>query len=216
MGVNDLEIAMERSMDEIESIAKRLSIDDPSHDWHHIKRVYKLCMRIGEEEGANLDVLKVASLLHDIGLRDELEKGIDHAERGAAMARDILEELGFPGQMVDEITYAIGVHRYGRKIKPKTQEAAVLQDADRLDALGAIGIARAFADSRTHVIYDPTEEPGDYDPYRDRSAITHFYEKLLRLEDTMNTQTARKIASGRHEFMERFLDRFFMELGGRA
>ncbi|MCX8161965.1 MAG: HD domain-containing protein, partial [Candidatus Bathyarchaeota archaeon] len=149
--------------------------------------------------------------------RDRYE-GIDHAEEGAKIARSVLEDLGIPSDIIEKVVYAIRVHRFGASITPGTIEACILQDADRLDALGAIGVARAFAYGgfRSLPMYLPGEKPSAYDPFKLKSTFTHFHEKLLKLKDYMNTETARKIAEDRHRFILIFLERFLDEVEGRV
>ena len=158
----------------------------------------------------------MAAILHDVGLKDEFEAGRDHATVGAESARSILSGLGVPREFVESVCCAIRTHRFGGGFEAETIEGRILQDADRLDSMGAIGIARAFAygGARGAPIYDPGEVPGVYDPFKVRSTITHFHEKLLKLRDSMNTESARKIAEGRHAFMLEFLERFRLEIAG--
>lgn len=210
-------VGIDELLPKIREIAQSLLVSDSTgHDWQHVERVYNLCIRLGEAEGAKLDVLGVAAILHDVGLKDEFETGRDHANAGAESARSLLLELGVRSEFAESVCYAIGMHRFGGGVAAETLEARVLQDADRLDALGAIGIARAFAygGARGAPIYDPGEVPEAYDPFKIRSTITHFYEKLLKVKDSMNTESARKIAEGRHAFMLEFLERFRSEMAG--
>jgi len=202
-------------IERIREIAKKMAPDDPAHDFSHTERVVELCQRIGKSVGANMDVLIVAALLHDIGLREELEHKKDHAVRGAEIAESILREEGFDEDFVKKVSYAIRVHRYGKKILPETMEARALQDADRLDAMGAIGIARAFADRRSKKLYDPSEKPQPYDPFAERSALTHIKEKLLHLKDSLHTEQAKRIAEERHRFIELFVEELENEIKGK-
>lgn len=186
------------------------------HDWLHVERVHDLCVKIGMKEGADLDVVRAAALLHDIGMRTEVERRIDHAEESAKIAAKILREVGFPAGKIGRVVYAIRAHRFSKKLKPKTLEAKVLQDADRLDAIGAIGVARAFAygGARGVPMYDLGERPARYGPGRATSTITHFYEKLLKVKRSMNTEEGKRLAEGRHRFTKRFLTRFLAEVRG--
>ncbi|MFB6190892.1 MAG: HD domain-containing protein, partial [Candidatus Nanohaloarchaea archaeon] len=124
---------------------------DPSHDWHHVKRVERLAERITEEEGADWKVVKLAVLLHDIGRgredRGEIE---DHARWGAREATDILGGNGYSEEVVEEVRHCVLAHRYSGDVEPETVEAEVLSDADNLDALGATGVARTFCYSGEH------------------------------------------------------------------
>lgn len=187
------------------------------HDWYHIDRVRKMALRIGIVEGCDLFVTEMAALLHDLddwklngSFLNKLvktEKWLDHVNAPVDVASGILkiiEEVSFKGA--------------GTETPVSSVEAAVVQDADRLDAIGAIGIARAFAygGNKNILIYDPDVSPvmhQNFEEYKNGNAstINHFYEKLLLLKDRMNTKTARLIAEERHRFMEVFLDQFFEE-----
>jgi uncharacterized protein len=205
---------MDPRIERLRNKAMVYALEDASHDFSHTERVIELCMHLGPGVGADMDVLIAAALLHDVGLRDELERGVDHASCSAEIAESILRKERFDKDFIEKVCYAIRVHRYGRGIQPKSIEAKVLQDADRLDAMGAIGIARAFADRRNRRIYDPSELPGTYDPFAERSALTHIKEKLLKLKDSLHTDEAKRIAEGRHRFIELFVDELEAELRG--
>lgn len=189
------------------------------HDFSHVERVYNLAMRIARELPGSIDleVLKIATILHDVARHLEDEGLIeDHAYEGAKIARGILEKLNFPREKIDEVAYCISVHRFRKGEKPRTVEAQILQDADRLDAIGAIGIARAFARGgwMNTPFWDPEKPPKpDYDGYSE-TVINHFYEKLLKIKDTLNTEPAKKIAEERHRYMLEFIDRFLKEWQG--
>lgn len=200
----------------LQTVSELMSQDSSGHDVQHILRVYELCKKLGEEEGADMEVLAASALLHDVAISEELERGVDHAEMSAIKAEGILRSIGFPREKLPRVLCAIRAHRYGSGIRPESLEARILQDADRLDAMGAAGLARAFAygGARGAKIYDPLESPGEYDPSLVKSTVTHIQEKLLKLKDTMNTNSARKVAEGRHSFMVEFLNRFFAELRG--
>lgn len=194
--------------------AKRSSIKDSTgHDWYHIERVYKMAKHIGKREQADMDVIKAAALLHDVGLSHEISSGVDHAEEGAKIAETFLKSIGFDQNKLDRVVESIRLHRYGKKARSESLEGRILQDADRLDALGAIGIARAFAygGARGAPIYDPMEKVEEYNPFRVKSTITHFQEKLFKIKDKFNTGTAKKIGEERHKFMEEFLEEFYKE-----
>jgi uncharacterized protein len=206
---------MDERIERIKERARSLALSDASHDFSHTERVVELCRRIGPEVGADMDVLITAALLHDVGLREELEHKIDHATCSAEIAEELLTQEGFGEGFIKKVCYAIRVHRYGKGIVPETMEAKVLQDADRLDAMGAIGIARALADRRSGRIYDPSEIPGAYDPFAERSALTHIKEKLLMLKESMHTDAAKKIAEGRHRFLELFVEELEEEIKGK-
>ncbi|MFB6076465.1 MAG: HD domain-containing protein [Candidatus Aenigmatarchaeota archaeon] len=204
------------NLEKIREISKDYmkKLSDPAHNWHHIQRVYNLCERIGKEEGADLEVLRIGALLHDIGLTENREK---HGEVGAKMAEDILKDLDYSKKSIKHVKDMIKSHRFSNNHEPKTLEAYILRDADRLDAMGAVGIARIMAYNGLHnkEIYDPDKEINDeYDGYSE-TAIHHFYEKLLKLKEDLKTATARKIGRERHEYMEKYLERFFDEWEGK-
>ena len=198
-------------IEKVKSIAKKyMERNDGAHNWDHVLRVYNLCMKIGEEEGADLEVLKLAALLHDIGIFKDRK---NHEKVSAEMAREILEDY----DKKESVIHCIEAHRFSKQIKPKTLEAKILQDADRLDVLGAIGIVRAmiYSGENNRPVYIPEKSISDTYNGESETAIDHFYEKLLKIKDTLNTETAKKIAEHRHEFMEMFLEEFFDEWDGR-
>lgn len=162
-----------------------------AHGPDHTFRVTRLCEQIGMREGADSDILIPAALLHDIARPREEETGIPHEQEGARMAEEFLVTLGYPKAMRDQITGAIRTHRYRSSDKPVTLEGCILSDADKLDAMGAIGIARAFLTAG--------ERDGDIE-----DAMYHIEEKLLILKDLMYTQTASEIAGERHEVLNRY------------
>lgn len=187
------------------------------HSKSHVERVYNLAVRIAKEENADLDVVKAAALLHDIARAMEDEGKIeDHTVEGARMARKILEEANFPREKVDKIIHCIEVHRFKKNVKAETLEAKILQDADRLDIIGAIGIARVFVRGgwENMPIHDPSIPPKEKYDGKSLTSVNHIYEKNLKVKDTLNTNTAKKIAEGRHRFLERFIERFLKEWKG--
>ena len=185
----------------------------PGHDFFHIQRVYNLCLKLGKKLNADLEILKAAALLHDVAYMQEKEGKVrDHAEKSAEIAKSLLLEVGFPKEKIESVVYAIKIHGFRKQIKPKTLEAKILQDADRLDAIGAIGIARCFVDSglRNQILWDPKVKPKKaYD--KSHSAINHFYEKLLKIKDQLNLKESQKLAEKKHRFMLQFLDEFYKE-----
>ncbi|MCS7105058.1 MAG: HD domain-containing protein [Thermofilaceae archaeon] len=189
------------------------------HDKGHVERVYKLALRIASElkEPVDLDVLKAAALLHDIA-RSMEDEGLvdDHAVEGARVSRELLRKLQFPEEKVEKVAYCIEVHRFKNDVKPETIEAKVLQDADRLDMLGAVGLARAFARGgwANVPLHDPQVPPKERYDGHSATVVNHLYEKILRIKDTLHTEPARRIAEGRHNFIEEFLDRFLKEWEG--
>ncbi len=173
-----------------------------THGFSHTERVFNLCMHIGREEGADLEVLALASLLHDVARPLESSGRVeDHAVEGARIARSYLRSLGYPEDKIEAVAHAIEAHRFSRGPEPRTLEAKILSDADKLDAIGAIGIARVFMYSGEHG--------------RDiEASLKHFEEKILRLKDLMYTETAKRMAEGRHAFVEEFMARIRREIEG--
>jgi len=212
------EEVIKRTADYIKS---RLDGEGSGHDWWHVYRVWKTAVNIGEKECADLFVVQLAALLHDIA-DWKFHSGNDSI--GPKLAREWLEKLDVDENItshVCEIIKEISFKGAGVKSRIKTKEGMVVQDADRLDAIGAIGIARAFAygGHKGREIYNPNIKPEKhetFEQYRNNKGTTvnHFYEKLLLLKDLMNTETARKIAEERHNFMKEYLSRFFKEWEG--
>lgn len=197
-----------------------LQHDSSGHDWWHIERVRKAALQIGEKENANLFVVEMAALLHDVA-DEKLNKS---EEEGLLKVRNWLSSLQITDSEQEEIIEIISTMSFkgGNRPLMKTIEGQVVQDADRLDAIGAIGIARTFAYAGAHgdLIYDPElpfRESMTKEEYRNgkSTAVNHFYEKLLKLTDTLNTNAAKKAAQERHDFMTAFLDQFYKEWNGQ-
>jgi uncharacterized protein len=200
-------------------VKRQLAGDSSGHDWWHIARVRSLARTIARQEGADGFVCELAALLHDVA--DDKIAGSEEA--GLRTVREWLA-----AQAVDETTAAhvmeiIATMSFGGGNRPpmRTLEGRVVQDADRLDALGALGIARAFAygGSRGRALWDPDEPPRQYAGKADyraggSSTINHFHEKLLLLKDRMNTAYGRQLAERRHAYMLAFLDEFAAEWEG--
>ena len=192
------------------------------HDWWHVDRVRRTALRLAREEGADPYVTELAALLHDVA-DHKFHDGDETA--GPRAARAWLTEAGVEAETIDHVCAIIAALSYkgaGVATPMATPEGAVVQDADRLDAIGAIGIARTFAygGSRGRPMHDPDEAPeahGSFAAYKASTGptINHFHEKLLLLRDRMNTHAARRMAEGRHRFMERFLERFHAEWDGQ-
>jgi uncharacterized protein len=205
---------------EAEAFARaELAGDSSGHDWWHIARVRALARTIAEREGADGFICELAALLHD--LADAKIAG-DEAS-GLARVRGWLTEHSADAETITQVMRIIETLSFagGTKPVPATLEGRVVQDADRLDALGAIGVARAFAygGSRGRLLYDPGVPPQEYASaaaYHTSAAptINHFYEKLLLLKDRMNTAYARRLAEERHRYLQTFLDEFFAEWVG--
>ncbi|MET1124868.1 MAG: HD domain-containing protein [Archaeoglobaceae archaeon] len=165
-----------------------------AHDEGHVRRVVRLARYIALKEGANLEVVTKAAELHDIARESE-----NHAKVSAERARLLLKEQGYGSDFVEAVAHAIESHSFSSGCDPRTLEAKVLSDADKLDAMGAIGVARAFMFSgeRGRSIED---------------TLKHFEEKLLKLKDTLHTETAKKLAESRHKFLLEFYRRIREEL----
>lgn len=200
-----------------EYVKEKLSMDSSGHDYWHIERVVNNAQKILPFETAdNLKVI-VSAWLHDIG-DYKLNNGKDKTKE---IVFPLLISLEFSEDFAEEIIQIISEVSYkgGHNSTPSSLEAKIVQDADRLDAMGAIGIARAFAygGSKGRELYNPEESPNEYidmDSYKKNTSCTinHFYEKLLKLKDLMNTETAKKIALERHNYMINFLDEFHKEV----
>ncbi len=204
-------------------VKRKLDGEGSGHDWWHVVRVWNTAKRIGVVENADMFVVELAALLHDIA-DWKFHNGDDTV--GPKIARQILEKYSVPVEIIDHVCAIISGISFkgaGVKTKMKTLEGKVVQDSDRLDSIGAIGVARTFAYGgyRNRPIYDPTKNPSvhqskeEYLKSENSPTINHFYEKLLLLKDRMNTETAKEIAEGRHRFMEKYMDRFFQEWNGK-
>ncbi len=194
-------------LDKIRSFAKeKLSKNDLIHGWDHTRRVCELAKKLGRHENANTKVLEIAALLHDIGVHENRE---EHEHISAEMAREILDDYERSGKVVDVIMS----HRFKRVSDPESIEAKILQDADMLDAIGAIGIVRTiyFSGYNEKNIYNPSKDRPKKESNEGDSMVDHFNNKLLRIKEELNTSSAKKIAESRHEFMENFLEQFFEE-----
>ncbi len=193
------------------------SSDTTGHDWWHVWRVWNLAKHIAQREGANLLEVELAALLHDMD--DHKIDGSDG--ENLPNARQTLLKLNVDKELVEKIIGIIKeVSFKGAKVDtvPTSLEASVVQDADRLDAIGAIGIARAFAygGSKNRQLYNPNSKPEMHSTFQEYknskgSTLNHFYEKLLLLKDKLNTNTAKTIATQRHRCMEQFVEQFLDE-----
>jgi uncharacterized protein len=191
------------------------------HDWWHIYRVWKMSVRIAKEENANLLVVELGALLHDIA---DWKFNDGDEEVGPARARAWLQGLMVDEAIIEQVCQIVRDISYkgaGVATPMPTIEGQVVQDADRLDAIGAIGIARTFAygGSTAREMYNPAQNPvlhQSFEQYKkgNGSTINHFYEKLLLLKERMNTATAKRLAQQRHKVMEEFLDEFYLEWEG--
>ncbi len=196
----------------------------PSHDFSHAERVYRLAERIAMAEGADLFIVRMAALLHDIGRAEESKSdnsGDIHEELSARMAGPIMDGLGVPDDRKAAILHAIETHRHRRGGEPRTLEAKCLFDADKLDSLGAVGVARSYLWLGEHgrSVYYPPEQYAGIDP-KDNSAEVdstqrEWHIKLKHLKDKMYTGTGRRIAVERHDRMARIIDEIEKEVMGQ-
>lgn len=198
---------------------KCLSNAHGSHAWDHTQRVYNLCLHIGEPEGADMEVLKIAAYLHDVGrpFQDESKGAISHEEKGVEMARALLGKYLISEGQKTNIIHCIRSHRFRGDCQPETLEAKVLFDADKLDAIGAIGIGRSFlfAGEVGAKLHNPYINPEDTRPYTaEDTGYREFKLKLSKIKDRMLTAEGRRMAKERHAFMETFFARFLQEHEG--
>lgn len=218
----DKEIVIEKTK---EFVRNKLEGEGSGHDWWHIQRVYNIAVNLAKDTDnkADLYIIKLGALLHDIA--DWKFNGGD-INVGAMVSRDFLKGLGVDEETIEhvaDIVKNISFKGSGEKSQMKTLEGMIVQDADRLDAIGAIGIARTFAygghDNRE--MFNPDIKPQNHKTFEEYknsrgTTINHFYEKLLLLKDLMNTESGRKYAEKRHKFMEEYLEEFYAEWEGRA
>jgi uncharacterized protein len=190
-----------------------------SHDWDHTERVLQLCLHIGKKEKADLEILKLAAVLHDIGRGEEDDSNgrICHGERGAELARTILQRHDLRHDDIDRIVHCIVTHRFRKSRFPESLEAKILFDADKLDSIGAVGIGRAFlfAGEVGARLHNPDIVVGRTKPYtREDTAYREFLVKLSKIKGRMFTCEGRRIARERHGFMLEFFDRLNKETRG--
>jgi uncharacterized protein len=205
-----------------EFVRQQLLNAEGGHDWWHIVRVHNLAVELAEGTPANMLVVELAAFLHDIA-DAKFHQGDE--EKGPGMARSFLLDLQLDDETIDTVDYIIRHMSFKNSFEfnaEKPIEFQIVEDADRLDAIGAMGIARAFSygGHKMRPFYDPEIPPANFTQgkaYKNSQSptINHFYEKLLLLKDMMNTQKAKKMAAGRHQFMLRFLDQFFNEWEGQ-
>jgi uncharacterized protein len=192
-----------------------------SHDWEHTLRVLRLCRRIGPVEGADMIVLEAAALLHDIGrpLQDASNGSVCHAVQGAAIASRIVAALPLTAARKENIIHSVRSHRFRDRHSPESIEAKVLFDADKLDAIGAVGVARAylFAGELGACLHNPHLSPEQAEPYsRNDTGHREFSVKLSKIKDRMLTGEGCRLARDRHAFMVDFFNRFLEELEGQC
>ncbi len=193
------------------------------HDWTHVERVYNLALKIAKKEGADVGIVKIATYLHDIGRKEEMEGGgkVCHAERGVELADTILSQYNLDEDIVKNIKHCILSHRSRNDHKPKTIEAKTLFDADKLDSIGAVGIGRdfLFAGYLGAYLYTGKEkkaskEAKKYAYTKEDTALLEYYFKLKKIKTEILTKTGKKIAKERYEYMAEFFKRFESEIKG--
>lgn len=196
-------------------VKEKMYKEGSGHDWFHVERVCNMAKYLAQKESADMFIVEMTALLHDIDdwkfsdvynttVTEEFLKSVEVSEEDSNRILNIIKTMSYKGGVVDSTQNTI--------------EGMVVQDADRLDALGAIGIARAFAygGSKNRSMYDPSIKPIDFKSLdevknKDNHTINHFYEKLFKLKDLMNTNTAKDIAKKRHKYMENFIEEFYSE-----
>lgn len=196
---------------------KSLEGRDPAHDFQHIMRVYRNAELIGKEEGADMQVLLASALLHDLVVYPKgSSKRSKSSDDSADLAEKILAKRGWPKDSIDKVSYCIRTHSYSKRIVPSTLEGKVLQDADRLDALGAVGVARTFSvgGSENRKFYNPADPfcRQNREPQDRLWTLDHFQAKLLKLHKTMHTKSAKNAAKKRVRFMKEFLRQMAKEV----
>ena len=206
----------------INFVKKQLENAESGHNWFHMERVYNNALLIAKDETCNLEVVQLAALLHDIA-DSKFHDGDETV--GPKVARDFLTSKNVSEATINHVVKIIeNISFKGGNFEKKftSKELEIVQDADRLDAIGAVGIARTFnyGGYKNREIYNPEIEPNlkmSKEEYKNSTAptINHFYEKLLLLKDKMNTESAKKIAQQRHAFMETFLEQFYNEWNGK-
>ncbi|MBT9521384.1 MAG: HD domain-containing protein [Dechloromonas sp.] len=213
-----------QASDLVERIAKliktRFEDESSGHDWHHIRRVWQLARQIAQREGANQEIVELGALVHDIA-DWKFHAGDDTV--GPREAERLLVSEGAASSVIEQVVGIVASISYkgaGVKTAMSTLEGQCVQDADRLDAIGAIGIARCFAygGHANRLMYDPDQPPvmhATAEAYKAAkgSSLNHFYEKLFLLKDRMNTETGKALAEQRHRYMEEFVAQFLEEWG---
>ena len=193
-------------------------IDDLAHGWEHVGRVYALALHIAERERGDAFIIGVAALLHDLGRTAPHTETLHHADLSVSLATALLQEHQVPQQQQEAILHAIIAHSFSRGVEPRSLEARIVRDADRLDGLGAIGIlrwavtgaVRRTSETRSYHPQDPFGQQHTLDDLH--YMLDHFASKLLRLEETMLTESGRVLAQQRTTFMRTYLQEFKREL----
>lgn len=203
-----------------EWVKARMTETDPGHDWSHVERVWRNAMTILESEGGNEEIVSLTALLHDAA-----DSKFFDEEKALGEIHDLLINANILEKNIEHITKIISHMSYSKGLEGEpfdSPEYRIVQDADRLDAMGAIGIARAFTYGaiKNRLFFNPRQAHQDFTSTSDYKksttpTINHFYEKLLLLKDLMKTKTGREMAEERHQFMKSYLDQFYKEWEGR-
>ena len=185
-------------------IKKTFLDEGTGHDYFHIERVVVNAKKILETENADSFLVELAAWTHDIG-DYKLHDGVDKSEE---LITAFLQSIQVENDTINKVLEIVSQVSFSKGNTPTTIEAKIVQDADRLDAIGAVGIARCFAygGSVGNILYNP------YDSSKDASSVQHFYDKLFKLKDLMNTETAKQIAESRNKYMENFIEEFYNEV----
>jgi uncharacterized protein len=203
-----------------------MPVDDPVHDYDHVMRVYRMAERIAESEGADMEIIRAAALLHDAvgsapGAKTEEERQNHHGS-SAEFAAAVLRQEGWPEDRIQAVQHCILAHRFRFTTdRPQSLEAKVLYDADKLDVLGALGVARtiAYAALAGQPFYTPPSQQflttGKEEPGEAHSSYHEYLFKLVKIRDTLHTETARKIAESRHEYLVSFYTELSEEAAGK-
>ena len=210
----------------VRSTAKQYFQNTPcSHDWSHVQRVVQMCLYMGSETGADLVILELAALLHDIARREEDDSHgqVCHGQRGAELAEPLLRQLGYDDEIISQVTHCIFAHRFRNRKHAGSLEAKILFDADNLDAIGAIGIARCFAYAgenrlslytNNHLDLDPTTISPSLINYQTHTPVLEFKSKLLKVKEAMQTDIGKELAESRHQYIVDYLAQFTKEIKG--
>jgi uncharacterized protein len=212
-------------IEEIKKTAEGYFVDASScHDWTHVERVHNLAVKIAKKEKADIGIVKIAAYLHDIGRKEEMDKKgkVCHAEIGSELVEGILAKYNLGKEIVENIKHCILTHRYRNNYKPETIEAKVLFDADKLDSIGAVGVARdfLFAGFYGGLLYvgnekEVAENAEDYAYTKKDTALLEYYYKLRKVKANILTKAGKEIAKERHEYMADFFKRFDLEVKGK-
>jgi uncharacterized protein len=211
-------------MPTLEQARKWYPENDPVHGFDHIQRVYRMAERLAGEEGADIEIVRAAALLHDAQGGDTQggEQGrLEHHQHSALFARRLLVQEGWPEDRIQAVEHCIMAHRYrGGGVSPETLEAQILFDADKLDVLGAVGVARTIAFDvvvAQPIFAEPSERflrSGEKEPGEPHSSYHEYLFKLRKIKDMLHTTTARRLAQGRHEFLAHYFEQLACEVRG--